>query len=134
MRISDWSSDVCSSDLLQAAIAEGQAAATTNDDKYYLGFYTLQAGIMNKDQALQAQGLDTALASGLVPATDAAVYNFYSGQLRTEERSVGKVCVSTCRYRGSPSRKKKKSDHNMVMFAYIKNVYLKPFSNVIYKK
>src|SRR3546814_2133297 len=91
MRISDWSSDVCSSDLkedaakgpqitpskafmpvaqkldealkkkataaLQAAIAEGQAAATTNDDKYYLGFYTLQAGIMNKDQALQAQGL-----------------------------------------------------------------------------
>src|SRR3546814_5511331 len=107
MRISDWSSDVCSSDLkedaakgpqitpskafmpvaqkldealkkkdtaaLQAAIAEGQAAATTNDDKYYLGFYTLQAGIMNKDQALQAQGLDTALASGLVPATDAAV-------------------------------------------------------------
>src|SRR3546814_2130230 len=77
MRISDWSSDVCSSDLkedaakgpqitpskafmpvaqkldealkkkdtaaLQAAIAEGQAAATTNDDKYYLGFYTLRS-------------------------------------------------------------------------------------------
>src|SRR3546814_13627737 len=91
MRISDWSSDVCSSDLLQAAIAEGQAAATTNDDKYYLGFYTLQAGIMNKDQALQAQGLDTALASGLVPATDAAVHNFYSGQFAYQAKDYAKA-------------------------------------------
>src|SRR3546814_15591910 len=45
---------------LQAAIAEGQAAATTNDDKYYLGFY------------------------------------------RSEERRVGKACVSTCRSRWLP--------------------------------
>ena len=27
---------------LQAALAEGQATATSNDDKYLMGFYTLQ--------------------------------------------------------------------------------------------
>src|SRR3546814_18718642 len=73
---------------LQAAIAEGQAAATTNDDKNYLGFYTLPAGIMNKDQALQAQGLDPALASGRVPATDAAVYTFYSGLFAYQDKDT----------------------------------------------
>src|SRR3546814_18035737 len=53
---------------LQAAVTEGQSAATSNDDKYFLGFYTLQLGVLTKAQALQAQGLDTALESGLVPA------------------------------------------------------------------
>src|SRR3546814_20080788 len=46
---------------------------------------------MNKDQALQAQGLDTALASGLVPATDAAVYNFYSGQFAYQAKDYAKA-------------------------------------------
>src|SRR3546814_1630969 len=41
---------------LQAAVTEGQSAATSNDDKYFLGFYTLQLGVLTKDQALQAQG------------------------------------------------------------------------------
>src|SRR3546814_15581515 len=46
---------------------------------------------MNKDQALQAQGLDTALASGLVPATDAAVYNFFSGQFAYQAKDYAKA-------------------------------------------
>ena len=64
---------------LQAALAEGQASASTPDDKYLVGFYQLQLGILNKDQALQGQGLDVMLESGLTPAENVGVYNFYSG-------------------------------------------------------
>ncbi len=76
---------------LQAAITEGQGAATTNDDKYYLGFFTLQLGILNKDQALQEQGLNTALESGLVPAADAAIYNFFAGQFAYQKKDYAKA-------------------------------------------
>lgn len=64
---------------LQAALAEGQPSATTPDDKYLAGFYQLQLGIMNKDQTLQAQGLDAMLETGKTPAENIGVYNFYSG-------------------------------------------------------
>lgn len=64
---------------LQAALAEGQASASVSDDKYLVAFYQLQLGILNKDTALQAQGLDAMLDSGLTPAENAAAYNFYSG-------------------------------------------------------
>jgi hypothetical protein len=64
---------------LQAALAEGQPTATTNEDRYWLAYYQLQLGILNKDQALQGQGLDAMLDSGLTPAENQGVYNFYSG-------------------------------------------------------
>ncbi len=64
---------------LQAAMAEGQASATTPDDKYLVAFYQLQLGILNKDQTLQSQGLDTMIDSGLMQAENAGTYNFYSG-------------------------------------------------------
>jgi tetratricopeptide (TPR) repeat protein len=64
---------------LQAALTEGQASASTPDDKYLIGFYQLQLGILNKDQALQGQGLDVMIESGLTPAENIGVYNFYSG-------------------------------------------------------
>src|SRR3546814_3731039 len=89
MRISDWSSDVCSSDL------GGQQ-------------------FKGKGEASQSNAL-----SGEVSVTVAAVYpngtmlvkgekflTLNRGdervQIRSEERRVGKECVSTCRYRGSP--------------------------------
>lgn len=64
---------------LQAALTEAQASASTPDDKYLVGFYQLQLGILGKDQALQGQGLDVMLESGLTPAENIGVYNFYSG-------------------------------------------------------
>lgn len=64
---------------LQAALAEGASTATTPDDKYLTGFYQLQLGILNKDQALQGQGLDAMLETGKAPAESVGVYNFYSG-------------------------------------------------------
>src|SRR3546814_4272330 len=71
MRISDWSSDVCSSDLRNI----GAAAATGSwIDRVYLR----RAG-------------DT--GAGTLIGT----YSY-----RSEERRVGKECVSTCRSRWSP--------------------------------
>lgn len=64
---------------LQAALAEGQATATAPDDKYLMSFYQLQLGIINKDQTLQAQGLDGMIDSGLTPPESVATYNFFSG-------------------------------------------------------
>src|SRR3546814_2310588 len=71
MRISDWSSDVCSSDLAIGAIGGGIRG-------YELG---VVAGAL----------LFAAPALGMGPALT-----------RSEERRVGKECVSTCRSRWSP--------------------------------
>src|SRR3546814_1354780 len=80
MRISDWSSDVCSSDLFQEALAAFEAA---NDDVAI----TLDLTIHLADEAAWA------LRRG-----KADIAYFY----RSEERRVGKECVSTCRSRWSP--------------------------------
>lgn len=64
---------------LQAAIAEGQATASTTEDRYLVAFYELQLGITNKDQALQGKGLDAMLDSGLTPPESVAPYSFFSG-------------------------------------------------------
>ena len=78
---------------LQAALAEGQATATSNDDKYLMGFYTLQLGILNKDEATQSQGLEAALDSGLVPAADLGNYNFYSGRFAYVKKDYVKAAT-----------------------------------------
>src|SRR3546814_4604393 len=75
MRISDWSSDVCSSDL--ARDAAGGRRVRHQDH--------VPAG--QRDERGQGGALVAALL--LV-------------HLRSEERRVGKECVSTCRSRWSP--------------------------------
>src|SRR3546814_2910955 len=91
MRISDWSSDVCSSDL----IADGQART---DD---LLVQAAAAEIRVRGRAgLVAQDYDQMVdvrpkAGSVFPAVGALA--------RSEERRVGKECVSTCRSRWSPS-------------------------------
>src|SRR3546814_20730595 len=88
MRISDWSSDVCSSDLrparrqtirelLRASVAKTRA------------LHPLQSGC----SGCRATPL-------LIPSP---------ARPRSEERRVGKECVSTCRSRWSPYHLKKKN-------------------------
>src|SRR3546814_5524106 len=74
MRISDWSSDVCSSDLDHVGADAGDPPAR----KVHIG-QRIRAG------AARAQLVAEARAVG-----------------RSEERRVGKECVSTCRSRWSP--------------------------------
>src|SRR3546814_14818552 len=106
MRISDWSSDVCSSDLLsdlvdrsQSAVGALQAAQATNQ------LLALQSRQFLQGQQLQAvQGRAVALEQARTAAIEAqsreARRRFMT---RSEERRVGKECVSTCRSRWSPS-------------------------------
>src|SRR3546814_14610738 len=99
MRISDWSSDVCSSDL--------------------------------KAPRLLARALDVGKGRAIGPTlsrprgescllgrfdVDGRHLHFFLGRIdihlgRSEERRVGKECVSTCRSRWSPYHEKKKNKY-----------------------
>lgn len=76
---------------LQAAVTEGQAAASTPDDQYLLAFYKLQLGIINKDQAVQSQALDAMLDSGRTPPENQATYNFFSGNFAYGTKDYAKT-------------------------------------------
>src|SRR3546814_19619191 len=93
MRISDWSSDVCSSDLQMGALLtkhDGSGSSTA-------------AG--NERIAFQQRVEDKyrqQLAQLLTPLVGADNFSTEVQAERSEERRVGKECVSTCRSRWSP--------------------------------
>src|SRR3546814_15945304 len=80
MRIGDWSSDVCSSDLPQDSLSS------------FKQFYQVE-------RMIRGTRVEITLT-----------YSQTSNQvrIRSEERRVGKECVSTCRSRWSPYHYKKK--------------------------
>src|SRR3546814_21059810 len=89
MRISDWSSDVCSSDL--------------DPDGLQLGV------LLHRVQRLVAP------EAGLLVAAErrrhvAGIEAVHPHHARSEARRVGKECVSTCRSRWSQYHEKKKED------------------------
>src|SRR3546814_16877966 len=102
MRISDWSSDVCSSDLTlprSAALMVEEAAtmiAQTMARASYADAPT-PAGADARGEVM----IRSETAARLKPfAPDAACLMFTL--VRSEERRVGKECVSTCISRWSP--------------------------------
>src|SRR3546814_15109783 len=98
MRISDWSSDVCSSDLLapnEPLIAYGLASRLVAlDDTSRL---PEAIGILKKVTLAEPD-------NGSAWQQLAVAYGRTGdiGMARSEERRVGKECVSTCRSRWSP--------------------------------
>src|SRR3546814_13215566 len=102
MRISDWSSDVCSSDLPSLAGVRGRPCSgrwhghrRTGDLK---GIETMTHD--NRESWLNR------VAAGMAPlfeALEAPLPDRVRVAIgRSEERRVGKACVSTCRSRWSP--------------------------------
>src|SRR3546814_12985376 len=98
MRISDWSSDVCSSDL-EVAQQDAQAdlharvpACTTSAPGHV---ERIAKAAMGVDRVFAGRQRVQLGAQGLDVGVDGAV-------ARSEERRVGKECVSTCRSRWSP--------------------------------
>src|SRR3546814_15358285 len=98
MRISDWSSDVCSSDLAQIAknyLNQKELNILNRMVTAYLELAELQAlsrkpmymqdWIARLDDFLRMTGNEVLAHAG-----------------RSEERRVGKECVSTCRSRWAP--------------------------------
>src|SRR3546814_9762845 len=94
MRISDWSSDVCSSDLIGAAALEALDPAP---DGAIIASPANPTGtiIPAEEMAHIAQVCRT---RNIRIVSD----EIYHGLSRSEERRGGKECVSTCRYGWSP--------------------------------
>src|SRR3546814_16067443 len=104
MRISDWSSDVCSSDL---ADVKAGGCATADDFGDRVGG---EVGIARILALRRVDKIDVFTECEAL-ALDARAQLLFSGAgiggalqrndlaLRSEERSVGKECVRTCRSR-----------------------------------
>src|SRR3546814_20866640 len=110
MRISDWSSDVCSSDLTQLFHAgTGSHHPLTPQAACRLLFITCK----EYPHAVHLPGAQapgsTALRTGHAQAEREGAlagkqkpHRHFALRARSEERRVGKECVSTCRSRCSP--------------------------------
>src|SRR3546814_17825584 len=94
MRISDWSSDVCSSDLTYRAAPVSSIYGGTPS----LTGTATAAGLKNSD-TLESVTDGAAAWTSLGGAT--SDIGAYAVTGRSEERRVGQECVSTCRSRGS---------------------------------
>src|SRR3546814_13374889 len=95
MRISDWSSDVCSSDL-PFAVKWFLKSNGRRSTSLYRQVVT-NGGATSDTPAEIAEGvtdMQVTYKVGTAPS--------YVPAARSEERRVGKECVSTCRSRWSP--------------------------------
>src|SRR3546814_12657903 len=127
MRISDWSSDVCSSDLITGDAAKQLFADAGLDlDAMYAaaGKRGFKAVPLDATVSFDLKSTVTEKSSrnviGVLPGTErpgeAVVYMGHWDHLgkhegeegRSEERRVGKEGVSTCSSRWSPTHDKKK--------------------------
>src|SRR3546814_18777158 len=106
MRISDWSSDVCSSDLCRRVSHLQHSSCIRRNE----------SAICDSRQAMQP----VVIAAVTQRRDDAASYA-PSAEIRqscrptvprSEERRVGKECLSTCRSRWYPYHYKKKTHYN----------------------
>src|SRR3546814_14438030 len=98
MRISDWSSDVCSSDLLTRLLDNTQYGI--------LGYFETWVMLA---VAIAKLGAQHSIIRFYPPVSDDRQLGHFATNLvllpiiaRSEERRVGKECVSTCRFRWSP--------------------------------
>src|SRR3546814_11545113 len=120
MRISDWSSDVCSSDLIvdrsiirpRIKHADGLRSLPRKDKS---NFHKTQTNRLNTNHACGPLPVQIPVAHAATrlhfdqhgtpckAAADALHHDGVSGlDARSEERRVGKECVSTCSSRWSP--------------------------------
>src|SRR3546814_10998323 len=102
MRISDWSSDVCSSDL-RSATPGYRSAVTEPGSELRRRFHHELDAIDAKVIRLFALVTESvAAATDALLADDVEAARELSRRDRPEERRVGKECVSTCRSRWAP--------------------------------
>src|SRR3546814_16185610 len=107
MRISDWSSDVCSSDLSLPGLSPRPGSWIEETGVFILssrfeGFPNVLAEAMAA--GLPVIAFDCAYGPGdlIIPGQNGILVPPADVALRSEERRVGKECVSTCRSRWSP--------------------------------
>src|SRR3546814_20561326 len=96
MRISDWSSDVCSSDLTHADPDRLREVITNLFDNAvkYTEQGKISIGLTGNDDIVQVYVKDT--GPGVAPEDVPHLFQ------RSEERRVGQECVNTCSSRWWP--------------------------------
>src|SRR3546814_12557354 len=104
MRISDWSSDVCSSDLIRLLGSGPRSGLGELDLPANEPGSSIMPGKVNPTQCEML----TMVAAQVIGNHAAVTVGGMQGHMelnvfkRSEERRVGKECVSTCRSRWSP--------------------------------
>src|SRR3546814_10940838 len=96
MRISDWSSDVCSSDL---TFNEEVDTQPTGWDFVELRIDARTASA----EETAALGIEIGDIVAIEPQPEFLDNGFINSRHRSEQRRVGKECVSPCRSRWSPN-------------------------------
>src|SRR3546814_15397665 len=102
MRISDWSSDVCSSDL---SFAKFMLSLLTLDDAEHPFLRSIEQSPATFELNRRIAALFSALPPGVFNMRLRAAISLFLNAIaaeRSEERRVGKEWVSTCRSRWSP--------------------------------
>src|SRR3546814_17524131 len=111
MRISDWSSDVCSSDLVEWLLAEGlRIQLAKSGHTQYLARHEPHGQTCLcwcRRQAASAMTRSKAFLRGR--ARGVRTRGNQQRTRRSSERRVGQECVTTCRYRRSAYHTKKKN-------------------------
>src|SRR3546814_18865286 len=100
MRISDWSSDVCSSDLFEAP-ADRMLARAARAAEVAEAFIAQIGALIDAERPIddERRGRHAIVERGRIDEG----LDRRARLARSEERRVGKECVSTCRSRWSPS-------------------------------
>src|SRR3546814_12325366 len=105
MRISDWSSDVCSSDLHRHAFDAHKLRPVCRpvvEARDVDGLLALEEGVDRDVAVIAVVERDHPRRLTLREQLDGEAAEGESDHPRSEERRVGKECVSTCRSRWSP--------------------------------
>src|SRR3546814_20335327 len=113
MRISDWSSDVCSSDLIRSGGPPKDGIPAIDDPQFRS--VGAVSDLPASEPVITLSVQNDARAYPLRILTWHEIVNDTVGGLpvavtyRSAERRGGKECVSTCRYRWSPCHEKTKT-------------------------
>src|SRR3546814_14451601 len=109
MRISDWSSDVCSSDLIvpldPVLDRERLAGVRQEPDRLGMGVQDCADRLSHFCCIRRYERVSHSALQALVDLLQAGLQKLIAKVLvrfRSEERRVGKECVSKCRTRWSP--------------------------------
>src|SRR3546814_13293634 len=109
MRISDWSSDVCSSDLPAAYRRRCGHSIDEHMNRekpktFHVKSFGCQMNVYDGERMAEMLSAEGMMAAEESMDADIVVINtcHIREKARSEERRVGIECVSTCRYRWSP--------------------------------
>src|SRR3546814_16109762 len=112
MRISDWSSDVCSSDLTDHGGQRGAGLQPEQTDRGGDRQFEEVAG------ADQRRGAGDAMGDAALPVKQIGQSGIEIGRASCRERGV-----STCRYRWSPSHYKKNKYKERYLHTRVKSIF-----------